>query len=193
MAEIEEPERDVPRILLLFVHPFPHRSRVNLRLLDGVRDLPGVEVCDLYEHYPDFHIDIEMEQQNLREIDLLVVQHPIYWYSAPAILKQWQDTVLEYGFAFGSGGNALRGKDWLSVVSAGQHSDSYHRDGHNRRSVAELLYPYECSANHCGMRYMEPIVVHNAHQVSDGELEVLVGNYRRRLIDYRPSRMNIDG
>lgn len=128
-------ETDTPRILLLFVHPFPHRSTINRALLDGVRDLPGVEINDLYERYPDFHIDITREQESLREIDLLVVQHPFYWYSAPALLKQWQDEVLEHGFAFGKEDSVLHGKDWLSVVTAGQSGDSYLQQGRNRYSI----------------------------------------------------------
>ncbi len=187
------PETDTPRILLLFVHPFPHRSKINRALLDGVRDLPGVEVNDLYERYPDFHFDIRREQEILREIDLLVVQHPLYWYSAPAMFKQWQDTVLEYGFAFGKEGSALRGKDWISVVTAGQSGDAYLEDGHNRYSVTELLRPYECAANHCGMNYLEPIVLHGAHRLSDEELAGWVDTYRRRLNEYQSSREKRDG
>ncbi len=174
-----------PRIQLLFVHPFPHRSRVNRALLDGVRDIPGVVVNDLYERYPDFHIDIKFEQECLRATDLLVVQHPFYWYAAPALFKQWQDVVLEYGFAFGTDGDALCCKDWLSVVTVGQSKEAYLPDGHNRYSVSELMRPYECSANHCGMRYLEPIIIHSSHRLSDRELEDWVQTYRSRLSQYR--------
>ncbi|MBU0501322.1 MAG: NAD(P)H-dependent oxidoreductase [Gammaproteobacteria bacterium] len=181
------------RILLLFVHPFPHRSRVSRALLEGVCDLPGVEVVDLYEQYPDFHIDIKAEQRRILDADLLVVQHPFYWYSAPALFKQWQDRVLEYGFAFGGEGGALRGKDWLSVVTTGQGSDAYRADGHNGHSVAELLFPFACSAHHCGMNYLEPIVVYGASRLSDEQLAGWVERYRQRLADYRPGRGQGDG
>lgn len=40
------------------------------------------------------------EQQLLLEHDIIVFQH-FYWYSCPAILKEWMDRVLEYGFALG--------------------------------------------------------------------------------------------
>ena len=182
-----------PQILLLFAHPFPHRSKVNRVLLDGVRDLPGVEVDDLYERYPDFHIDIHFEQERLRKIDLLVVQHPFYWYSAPAIFKQWQDMVLEHGFAFGSTGTALRGKDWLSVVTVGQRVEAYLPEGHNRHSVKELLLPYECAANHCGMNYLEPFIIHGAQRLDQDELVRWTAAYRDRLSNYRPGGENVDG
>ena len=41
---------------------------------------------------------------------MIVFQHPVYWYSSPAILKEYQDLVLEYGFAYGHDGHALDGK-----------------------------------------------------------------------------------
>lgn len=174
------------QIRLLFVHPFPHRSRVNTVLLEGVRDLPGVLVCDLYEQYPDFYIDKIREQQALRETDLLVVQHPLYWYSAPAMFKQWQDVVLEYGFAFGTGGDALKGKDFLMVITVGQGRASYSAEGHNRHEIREILYPYECMANHCGMNYLEPIIVFGAHRLGENELSECVDRYRKRLLNYHP-------
>ena len=175
-----------PKISLLFVHPFPHGSKINRLLLDAVRDVPGVEINDLYERYPDFHIDVQREQEILRGVDLLVVQHPFYWYSAPAMFKQWQDTVLEYGFAFGKNGTALHGKDWLSVVTVGQSQTDYLPDGHNRYSVNELLRPFDCSDNHCGMNYLEPIVMHGVARASDAELAEWAESYRNRLLEYRP-------
>ncbi len=175
-----------PNILLLFVHPYPHGSNINRALLEAVRDIPGVEVNDLYERYPDFHIDVHREQEVLRGIDLLVVQHPFYWYSAPAMFKQWQDTVLEHGFAFGKNGNALHGKDWLSVVTVGQSQAAYLPDGHNRYSVSDLMKPFDCAARHCGMNYLEPIVIHGAAHLGDAELADWVEIYRRRLLEYSP-------
>ncbi len=180
------PDNNPPHIHLLFVHPFPHRSNVNSELLQGVQDLPGVHVCDLYERYPDFYIDVEQEQHELRHTDLLVVQHPFYWYSAPAMFKQWQDMVLEYGFAFGAGGDAMQGKDFMSVITVGQSKASYRPDGHNRHLMSEILTPYECMANHCGMNYLEPLVVYNSHKLVGEELHELTNLYRERLLNYRP-------
>lgn len=182
-----------PHIQLLFVHPFPHRSKVNSVLLDAVRDVAGVHICDLYEDYPDFNIDIEKEQKILRETDLLVVQHPLYWYSAPAMFKQWQDVVLEYGFAFGTGGDVLKGKDFLSMITVGQSKTSYCREGHNLHELREILYPYECMANHCGMNYLEPLLMYSAHQLNDEQLAEWGEVYRQRLLSYRPRSAEKNG
>ncbi len=181
-------DTNIPHIQLLFVHPFPHRSRANQVLLAGVRDIPGVHVCDLYEQYPDFYIDKNREQQQLRATDLLVVQHPFYWYSAPAMFKQWQDVVLEYGFAFGTGGDALHGKDFLPVITIGQGREAYSTVGHNKHEIQEILCPYECMANHCGMNYLEPILIFSAHRQDESTMSGYVDLYRKRLLNYRPGK-----
>ena len=46
------------RVLILFAHPALQKSRVNRRLVEAVRDLEGITFHDLYELYPDFHIDV---------------------------------------------------------------------------------------------------------------------------------------
>ena len=116
------------------------------------------------------------------------MQHPFYWYSAPAMFKQWQDVVLEHGFAFGAGGDAMRGKDFLPVITVGQSEESYKPDGHNRHEMDEILYPYQCMANHCGMHYLEPIIIYSAHRQDENELARCVDHYRKRLINYRPGQ-----
>lgn len=93
------------RVLVLFAHPAVHKSRINRHLADAVRGLEQVTFHDLYEAYPDFLIDVPREQELLRSHDVIVVQHPFYWYSTPAIFKEWMDLVLEYGFAYGKGGS----------------------------------------------------------------------------------------
>jgi glutathione-regulated potassium-efflux system ancillary protein KefG len=66
---------------------------------------------NLYDAYPDWTIDVEFEQQQLKQHDLIVLQFPLQWYSVPPLLKKWMDDVLTYGFAFGASGTALKGKD----------------------------------------------------------------------------------
>jgi glutathione-regulated potassium-efflux system ancillary protein KefG len=112
---------------------------VNRRLIDAIDGLDGVTINDLYAHYPNFHIDVAREQALLRQHDLIVFQHPFYWYSSPAILKQWQDLVLEHGFAYGQGGTALQGKAFLSAISTGGPAEAYGAQGSNHFSMLELL------------------------------------------------------
>ncbi|WP_274873163.1 glutathione-regulated potassium-efflux system oxidoreductase KefF, partial [Serratia marcescens] len=111
-------------ILIIYAHPYPRHSHANHRLLQAVKDLPEVEVRSLYELYPDFNIDINAEQRAVERADLVVLQHPMQWYSFPPLLKLWIDKVLEHGWAYGHDGNALVGKDCLWAVTSG--GDEHH-------------------------------------------------------------------
>ena len=129
------------RVLVLFAHPVLERSRVNRRLVGAVRDVENVTVHDLYEAYPTLSINVPKEQELLLSHDVIVFQHPFYWYSVPAILKEWQDLVLEHGWAYGAGGTRLRDKITLNVVSTGGPANAYRKGGYNRFTVRELLAP----------------------------------------------------
>lgn len=159
------------RVLILFAHPNLQSSRVHRRLIRHVHDLPGVTFHDLYEVYPRLDIDIEREQALAEEHDMLVFQHPFFWYSTPPILKQWEDLVLEHGWAYGSQGNALRGKRVVNVVSAGGTEKAYQPGGYNRFTVRQLLAPIEQTARLCGMTYLPPWVVFGTHRLDPADIE----------------------
>ena len=170
-------------IVLLYAHPYPQRSRANAALLQAVRDLRGVEVHMLYDRYPDFAIDVEAEQRALSAAEVVVWQHPLYWYSTPALLKLWFDKVLALGFAYGPGGTALQGKRCQWVVTTGGDFGSYGPDGMHQYPFGGFVTPIEQTARFCGMRWQPPLVLHGAHRVGDQALREAAVGYRERLIE----------
>jgi len=138
-------------VLVLYAHPRPELSRVNQAMAEAVRELDRVTVRDLYALYPDYEIDVGAEQKLLSEADLLVLHHPLQWYSGPPILKEWIDRVLERGWAYGHGGTALRGKRVLSAVSTGGKLEAYQREGFHGYTVSDFLRPYVRTATLCGI------------------------------------------
>ena len=169
--------------LVVFAHPALQKSRANVRLLRALDGLEGVTLDDLYERYPDFQIDVEHEQALLLDHDHVVLQHPLHWYSVPALLKQWFDLVLAWGWAYGPGGDHLAGKSLQVVTTAGGGVEAYARTGHNRYTVDELLRPIEQTARLCGMRWRPPLVVHGAGRIPANEFETVhVPAYRELLI-----------
>ncbi len=180
------------RVLVLFAHPDLARSRVNRRLLEAVSDLDGVTMHDLYEAYPDLEIDVAREQSLLVDHEVVILQHPFYWYSTPAILKQWQDLVLSHGWAYGRGGTALVGKLLLQVLTAGGSEASYRREGHNRFTIRELLAPFEQTAHLCGMVYLPPYVVHGTHGLGSKAIREHAGRYRALMIALRDGALDLD-
>lgn len=171
-------------ILVLYAHPDQKQSRINQAMIHAISGLDNVVFNDLYHHYYDFYIDVKREQAFLLEVELIIFQHPFYWYSSPALLKEWQDRVLTLGFAYGDGGNALQGKDMMSVISTGGKVSSYGPDGHNKYTVQDLLQPFEATANLCGMNYLEPIIIQGSFDVTDDELKDHVKKYKDFLLQY---------
>lgn len=155
------------RILVVLAHPDLAASRVNRAMVEAVRDLPGVTVHDLYAAYPDGRIDVAREQALAQAHDVIVFQHPVYWYSAPALLKEWQDRVLAYGWAYGSGGDALVGKTFFSAVSTGGPREAYQAGGHNNFALGELLRPFQQMANFVRMTFVPPFVFNGALTADD--------------------------
>jgi len=169
------------KVLVLFAHPALEKSRVNRALLRVAEDTPGVTFHDLYQVYPDFLIEVAREQELLLEHDAIVFQHPFYWYSTPALLKEWQDLVLEHNWAYGATGHALVGKTTFNVLSAGGPETAYQAGGYNRFSIRQLLAPYEATAHLCGMRYLAPFVVHGTLRMRPEEIAPFARDYGRVL------------
>ena len=112
----------------------------------------------------------------------------------PAILRQWQDLVLEHGWAYGAGGLALRRKLTFNVITTGGPGTAYQRSGYNRFTMRELLLPWEQTAYLCGMRYLAPFVVHGAHRPGgDGDLGGLLERYHRLLVALRDRQLDVRG
>ncbi|MGD9419885.1 MAG: NAD(P)H-dependent oxidoreductase [Verrucomicrobiota bacterium JB025] len=169
------------RTLIVFCHPALEKSRTNRALIEGVADLDGVTVSDLYERYPDFLIDVKREQDQLVEHERIVWQFPLFWYSTPSLMKEWMDVVFQYGWAYGRGGNALAGKRVKAVVTTGADAGSYTAEGFNGHTVRDLLLPLERSARMCGMEFAEPLVFYDALKLDGGGLARAVADYRKWL------------
>jgi glutathione-regulated potassium-efflux system ancillary protein KefG len=179
------------RVLVLFAHPALEKSRVNRAMVRGLDQLQGITFHDLYEAYPGFDIDVDAEQRLLLEHDVLVLHHPFYWYSTPALIKQWEDLVLTHGWAYGSEGTALRGKLMMSAITTGGNEAAYQPGGHNRFTVSELLRPIEQTARLCGMDYMPPFIVYGTHGMTDDAIRGHAEDYRRVLLALKDGALDL--
>ena len=173
-------------ILILAAHPDLALSRVTHAMLAAAQAaaLPQVQVVDLYRRYPDYAIDQAAEQQALAEARLVVLLHPMHWYSMPGLQKLWIDEVLRFGWAYGPGGRALVGKDLWLVSSTGGTADSYSESGHNAHPIDTYLLPYTQTARFCGMRFLPPLILHAAHKVNDADLVRHARGFVNQLASY---------
>lgn len=169
------------RLIVLFAHPRLEHSRVNQALWKHIPDLPAITTVDLYDLYPDYNIDVVREQELLTQHDIIVWMHPFYWYSAPPLMKQWIDRVLEFGWAYGPGGNALQGKYFLNAITTGGAETAYQPEGHNRYTINEFLRPFEQTVRLCQATYLPPHAVQGTHRLTEDEVQQAAQGFQRLL------------
>ena len=181
------------KIQVLLAHPALDRSCVNRLMADAITDESDIELVDIYQRYPDGMINVAAEQARLQEVDLLVLQHPFYWYSAPSLLKEWLDLVLAYGFAYGDGADALSGKFVMSAISAGAPERAYCEAGYNQQSIATLLTPFQQTFHYCEMRWLRPLLKFGAISgITEEEASIHATAYQRWLCAIRDELVDMN-
>lgn len=165
------------KTIILVFHPDLAHSRVNKTLVNALGQ--EIEVRDMYQLYPDFKIDVATEKRYLERAERIVLQFPLYWYSSPALLKQWLDDVLEFGWAYGVGGNALKQKELLLAVSPG--ASNYGSKNGVEYTVTELLRPFQATSQLIQMKYLKPFITLGASSISDEKLQAQAKKYSKYL------------
>jgi glutathione-regulated potassium-efflux system ancillary protein KefG len=180
------------KILILFAHPRFEKSKTNSALLTNIERIEGVTLNDLYEQYPDFNIDAGRERALLMAHQVIIWHHPFYMYSAPAMLKQWIDLVLEHGWAHGRGGDYLKNKIIFNVITSGGTREVYAADAFNRFTIREFLVPFDQTATLCKMIYLPPFAVQGTHLLTKEALKYHVTMYRMLLEKLVKGEFDID-
>lgn len=175
-------------ITVIYAHPYPQHSRAGRALQNGLEGLPHIQVRNLYQLYPDFHIDTQAEQLALQASSTLVFQHPLQWYHMPALLSLWCEKVLAHGWAYGhrpdgQAAQALVGKRFLWATTAGGDEAAYSQAGYNHYPMAQIATPIEQLARFCGMHWLTPYTVYHAGKLGEDELLMAGEGYRLRLIE----------
>ncbi len=179
------------KLLVIVVHPDLNQSRANRVFVDELKQDSHIIVRDLYREYPDWRIDVEKEQALLLQFDRIVFQFPFYWYSCPPLLKKWFDDVFTYGWAFGTGGDHLLGKTFLTATTIGGLEEGYKAGGESRYTIDELLRPIEQTVVRCNGTWLSPFTVYNANAVTDADLMQEARSYREYI--QRPQEVLLPG
>lgn len=168
-------------VLFLLAHPDIAASHANRALADLAAATDNVITHELYSIYPDMFIDGAAERELLETVSSIVVQYPIYWYAAPGLLKEWFDRTLTAGWAYGRGGNALKGKKLMVSITTGSDEDDYTTSGRHGYPVEEYLKPVQQTAKFCKMVWQDPLVFHQARAAKGNELEEHLSEFKARL------------
>lgn len=176
------------RILIISGHPDLQQSWTNRLIIDTLeQEVSDLNVRRLDQRYPDFNIDVASEQQALLDAEIVVLQFPFYWYSVPALLKQWLDKVLTFNFAYGPEGDKLKGKQFLLSVTVGGPQEAYQPLGYNHFTIEQLLRPLQQTAYLAGMIFQPPLISHRMVYIpgvynTQEEVEARAREHATRLI-----------
>ncbi len=181
------------RLIVYYAHPGHKHSQANRAMAREARRVEGITFVDLYADYPRFDIDVDVEQQRLLDHDVVLFQFPVFWYSTPSLLKEWQDLVLEHGFAYGAGGDRLAGKTLMLAVTGAGPEEAYTEHGYQHHPLRAFLVPLQQTACLCEMRFTAPYVLYAALRApSEGRVAPHVTGYRRLLEAIRDDRYDFD-
>jgi len=174
------------RTLILIFHPDLAQSRANAALARAANTLPGVEVIDMQAACPDgidMTRDGAAEASRLLSADRIVLQFPVQWYSAPPLLKAWQNSVLTRMFYihFEDEGRRLAGTPLMIAATAGNVPEAYRPEGSNGFSMNDLFIPLRAMAHRCGLVWAEPFVLYGAMKLSDAQFKAAGADYAATL------------
>ncbi len=168
------------KTLVIIAHPNIENSRINKAWLTELSKHEDITIHELYKQYPDFKIDVALEHELLASHERIILQFPFYWYSSPALIKQWEDDVLSYGWAYGPGGDKLHGKEFGLAISTFGPKESYQPDGYNNFTMEQLTAPFQQTSNLIGTYFMPLFLLNGVAKVTDEELASSTAAY----VDY---------
>ncbi|MFT3933963.1 MAG: NAD(P)H-dependent oxidoreductase [Chitinophagaceae bacterium] len=161
--------------LILLAHPDLDKSVANKTIIEALKNSnTDLEIRDLYALYPDFKIEVEAEKKALLRHQTIVFQYPFYWYNMPALLKQWFDKVFIHGFAYGSTGDKLKGKNFLASFTVGAFEEHYKATGKHHFRVQEFCKNLEQTAYYAQMNYIDPIYFHGSSGTSGYHRDIII-------------------
>lgn len=129
--------------------------------------------------------DIQQELDKLLSADLLILNFPIFWFSAPAMLKGWIDRVLVSGVCYGGkrfydqGG--LAGKKALVTVTLGGREHMF-GEGAIHGPLEDMLRPIlRGTLAYVGFEVLEPFVAWHVPYISAEARQAFLRSYQQRL------------
>lgn len=133
---------------MILAHPQIEKSIGNKIISNYIAKEGNITVRHLDKLYPNFEIDVAAEQQALLNSETIIFQFPLFWYSIPALLKHWIDTVFLYGFAFGSDAKLAEKKMIVSFTIGSPNKD------YPAEVIQKITFPFQGLASYCKMEYI---------------------------------------
>jgi NAD(P)H dehydrogenase (quinone) len=181
-----------PKTVVVLAHPDRPASRLNAAMVAALSAEHSIQVHDIYQAWTGSPAEVALQQQLMQSSDRIIFQFPLTWYSCPPRLSQWLAAVWTRGWSYGPGGRALNFKTFGVAVTTGSNGRDYTAEGRYRRTLQEVLVPFELLARHCGMHYLSPFSITAAREISDHALGEQASAYRSHVLAAEPT-IRFDG
>lgn len=169
------------KTLVLVSHPEYDNSMAEAFLKQCQSDIKNVDWVVLDNIQNNFNFDKEQEQKRLMQYDRILLQFPMYWYSAPALMKKYEDDVFTKNFIAFEQEGCLKDKEMGIITTLGDPIKDYQVGGREGFSISELFKPYQAVAQRAQMKFLKPFVISQFAYMTDAQKQKLLIDYRSYL------------
>lgn len=133
-----------------------------------------------------FTEEVKTEMEKLEWADFILFNFPLWWSSAPAILKGWFDRVLAFGYAYHPRDTKFKtgrfvGKTAMCAITAGGSEAAYTAGGENGDLLEMIYHINHGTLYYCGINVYPPFTVWRGHLEPREVLEQYLINYKKHL------------
>ena len=170
------------KTLVLFAHPYFEHSTTNVELIKAYQNNPNIVFRDLYEDYPDFHIQPFRERKRIVDFDRIIFHYPMIWFGMPPLLKLWLEEVFDMKWLNEGFPNPLAGKECAIVVTVGGSEESYSATGRYKVALADLTLGLKLSIESNDMLLKDELYIYQADDLKVYEIKLLT-NQLKKILD----------
>ncbi|HTM64487.1 MAG TPA: NAD(P)H-dependent oxidoreductase [Gammaproteobacteria bacterium] len=171
---------------ILYVYAHPNRESLNHSIMmhaaaELERNDVNVIVSDLYSA----PLDISAEQKKIASANHIIFQFPLWWFSAPAIMKAWLDNVLTKGFAYDIdkqfANGLLRDKTASLTVTMQSPENAYQPPGIHGTNLKNFLLPFHHTLRFTGIKPLATFAVFSALEMNQSRYRKMLDQYTQYL------------
>lgn len=126
--------------------------------------------------------DIKIEMEKLSWSEHIIFQFPLWWFSAPAILKGWLDRVLVKGFAYDTNkafsDGLLKGRTTSLIVTTQSAESAYQLSGAHACTIDTFLHPIHHTLRFVGLKTLIPFIIYDIFNNDNNKLPIISKNLK---------------
>lgn len=161
---------------MIVAHPELQASGTQQFLKEAAHSADGVTWHPLKWVNTNDNAIIGQERKMLQNYTRIILQFPLYWYQAPALLLQWLAVVLHTDDE-----QKMAEKELGIVVNIGQPLSDYRLGGSQGFSLSELLSPFAAIARRLKMKLLPLFVIEQFHYQQENQKKHLLVEYLQYL------------